>query len=126
MNRRVVALGIVATLGVILAFLALRSSPYLQYIPWMPRRIGVWADHNGIVRNVVAFFALGFALFLLVGRGPLLVLGACAFATAVEVAQLWIPGRIFDWNDIVASIAGILLAWPLAWLCVRFFGRWFA
>lgn len=101
-------------LGVI-GFLALRTSPYLQYIAWMPRGVGVWADSNGILRNVVAFLALGFAVFFLVGRGWRTVLALATFATGVEVAQRWIPGRVFDWRDIAASVAGVLLAWLAAW-----------
>lgn len=118
-RRRVVALLIVLTLAGLLAFFALRASPYLQYIPWMPRGIGVWADSHGISRNVVAFFVLGLATFLLVGRGILVVATAAVFATAVEVAQIWIPSRAYDPKDIVASIAGLLAAWPIAWLLNR-------
>lgn len=99
-----------------LAYFALRTSPYLQYIPWMPRPVGVWADSNGILRNAVAFFIFAGLVFLLVGRGLWHVLAACAFGAGIEVAQLWIPGRVFDWRDIVASIAGVLCAWPLVWL----------
>ena len=106
---------LVLALGGVIAFLALRTSPYLQYIPWMPRRIGVWADSNGITRNSAAFFVLALGAYLLVGRGIWQVAGLCLFATGIEVAQLWIRGRVFDWQDIVASIAGILLAWPIAW-----------
>jgi hypothetical protein len=111
-----VRLTIVAVLFGTIAFLALRTSPYLQYVPWMPRRIGIWADHHGIVRNVAAFFALALAVYFLVGRGWWTVIALCAFGTGVEVAQLWIPGRVFDWWDIAASITGVLLAWPVAWL----------
>ena len=103
----------------LIAFLALRTSPYLQYIPWMPRRIGVWADHNGIVRNAAAFFVFALVAFLVVGRRPWHVFALCLFATALEVAQLWIRGRVFDWRDIFASIIGILLAWPLLGHCAR-------
>jgi glycopeptide antibiotics resistance protein len=110
-----VRLLVVIVLAVAVAFLALRTSPYLQYVSWMPRWIGVWADSNGILRNTVAFFALALLVCFLVGRGIWQVLGLCLFATAIEVAQLWVRGRVFDGQDIVASIAGILLAWPVAW-----------
>jgi glycopeptide antibiotics resistance protein len=106
---------VVLALAGVIAFLGLRTSPYLQYIPWMPRRIGVWADHNGILRNVAAFLVFALVVYLLVGRGLWQIALLCLFATAVEVAQLWIRGRVFDWQDIVASIAGVLLAWPIAW-----------
>jgi VanZ family protein len=115
-RSRVAAILAVAALAAVLAFFALRASPYLQYIPWMPRSVGIWADSHGISRNVVAFFVLGLATFLLVGRGLIAVIALCAFGTAVEVAQIWIPSRAFDPKDIAASVAGILAAWPLAWL----------
>ena len=104
---------IVLVLGGAIAFLALRSSPYLQYVPWMPRRIGVWADSNGIVRNIAAFFVFALAVFLLVGRRAGHVAVLCLFATAIEMAQLGIKGRVFDWRDILASMGGIILAWPI-------------
>lgn len=114
-------LGVTAVLlgAAAIAFLALRSSPYLQYIPWMPRTIGVWADSNGILRNVAAFFTLGVLIFVFLGRRAIHVLATIGFGTALEVAQLWIPGRVFDPWDIAASTAGILLAWPVSWLFRR-------
>ena len=99
----------------VLAFFALRTSPYLQYIPWLPREIGVWADSNGILRNTAAFFAFALLVYFLVGRRWGHVLALTVFATGVELAQLWIRGRVFDWRDIVASMVGIFLAWPVAW-----------
>ena len=111
--------GLALALGAVVAFLALRTSPYLQYIPWLPRSVGVWADHNGILRNTAAFFVLALLVYFLLGRGLGCVLALALFGTAVEVAQIWIRGRVFDWRDIVASIAGILLAWPVAWVFRR-------
>lgn len=116
---RYARLSIVVVGAAALAFLALRASPYLQYVPWMPRRVGVWADHNGIVRNTVAFFGFSLVVLGLIGARPVHVLAICAFGTAIEAAQIWIPGRTFDWRDIVATIAGVLLAWPVAWTARR-------
>ena len=116
LRSRMLRLIVVAGLAATIAFLALRTSPYLQYLPWMPRRIGIWADHHGIVRNVAAFFALSLAVYFLLGRGGWTVLALCGFGTAVEVVQRWIPGRVFDWWDILASIGGVLIAWLVAWL----------
>lgn len=109
-----VALALVLT--AVMAFFALRTSPYLQYIPWLPRSIGVWADHNGIVRNAAAFFVFALVVYFLLGRGGWQVVVLCLFATGVEVAQLWVRGRVFDAQDIGASVAGILMAWPIAWV----------
>ena len=114
-------IGLVLAIAGVIAFFALRASPYLQYIPWMPRSIGVWADHNGILRNTVAFFVFAVAVYLLVGCRAWHVIALSAFATLVEVAQLWVRGRVFDWRDIGASIAGILLAWPIGWVLRRCF-----
>ena len=113
---RLLRLVLAATVLAVVAFLALRASPYLQYIPWMPRRIGIWADQHGIVRNVAAFFVLSLAVYFLVGRRAWHIGALCVFGIAIEVAQLWIRGRVFDWWDIAASVAGVLLAWPVAWI----------
>lgn len=110
---------LVAGLTGIIAFLALRTSPYLQYIPWMPRSVGIWADHHGILRNVAAFFMFALVVLLLLGHSWSRVAALCVFATAVEFGQRWVPGRVFDWWDIAASIAGIFAAWPFAWLIRR-------
>ena len=112
---------LVLALAGVIAFFALRTSPYLQYIPWLPRSIGVWADHNGILRNTVAFFVLALMAYWLVGCRAWHVVALSGFATLVEVAQLWVRGRVFDWHDIGASIAGILLAWPIGWALRRRF-----
>lgn len=117
--RPVLKFLLIGLVGGALAFFALRSSPYLQYIPWLPRRVGVWADSNGIFRNVVAFGFLGLTTFLVLGRRLPVVLGLAAFGILLEVSQIWIRGRVFDWRDIVASLAGIALAWPIAWLLSR-------
>lgn len=117
---RLARLLLVLSLGAVMAFLALRSSPYLQYIPWMPRRLGVWADHNGVLRNTVAFAGFAGVVYALLGCRWGLVVALCGFSALIEVAQLWIPGRTFDWKDIVASVAGVLIAWPFAWVARRF------
>lgn len=119
----VIRLVAVALLAGLLAFLALRTSPYLQYIPGMPRWIGVWADSHGIARNVVAFGLLALVVLLLLGHHLPQVLGLAAFGIGLEVSQLWIRGRVFDWRDILASLAGIALAWPIAWLLRRRMSR---
>lgn len=117
--RRALALIAVIVLGGVVAFLALRPSPYLQYVPWMPRAVGVWADSHGIARSFVAFFLLATLTFFFVGRRLAHVAAVAVFATLVEVAQLWIPSRAFDLKDIAASLAGVVAAWPLVWLARR-------
>ncbi len=119
-RSRVFALLFVVAFAGLLAFFALRSSAYFQPIEWLPRPIGRWADRHGIARNVVPFFAFGLAALSVLGTRWPWVLGLCAFGTALEVTQIWIPTRVFDWRDIVATVAGVLLAWPFAWFVRRF------
>jgi VanZ family protein len=106
---------VVIALAAVLAYLSLRASHHLHNISWMPARLGYWADRNGVLRNTVAFFGFALIVFSLVGRGRWPVVGLGAFAIAIEVAQIWIPTRIFDWKDIVAGLAGIVLAWAAVW-----------
>ncbi|MDO8544148.1 MAG: VanZ family protein [Opitutaceae bacterium] len=114
---------LVAGLAILIAFLALRPSPYLRHIPWMPRDLGYWVDRNGVLRNAVAFFVLALPVYLFVGSRWWHAAGLAVFATLLEVAQLGIRSRVFDWRDIVASVAGIAVAWPLAWIARRVMRR---
>ena len=102
-----------------MAFLALRSSTSFRELFWMPHAFASWADVHGVWRNVIGFFGFGLVVLTLLRPRLPLVIALCAFGTALEVAQLWIPTRVFDWRDIVASIGGILLAWPVAWFIRR-------
>ena len=105
---------ILALLGALIAasavaFLALRASPWVGEVPWIPRWISDWADRNGNLRNLPAFAALAFALIPTLGWR----LGsgvAAALAISLELAQHFIAGRTFDWADIGWSLAGVALA----------------
>ncbi len=121
--RRALALLAVVGFTGLIAFLALRSSPNFIELRWMPHGFAVWADRHGVFRNVLGFFAFAFVILAILGPRVWYVATLCLFATALEVAQLWIPSRVFDLQDIVASLAGILLAWPCAWLLRRCFVR---
>lgn len=122
-SPRVARLTVVLCVAGALGFLSLRASAYLQTVPWMPGFVGTWADANGILRNTAAFFAFGLLAFALLGRDWRVSLALAAFATAIEVAQIWIPSRHFDLLDIVAGLAGLALAWAVvrlaAWLYAR-------
>lgn len=96
-----------------LAYLSLRPSARVNEVRWIPAVIGRWADHHGIFRNTVAFFAAGLFVFSCLGRRWFHVVALGAFATAIEVAQRWIPHRAYDPKDIAAGLAGILAAWLL-------------
>ena len=93
-----------------LAYLSLRSSAFLTEVPWIPRWLSRWADHHGVLRHAVAFWALGLFVFASVGRRPRHVLALAAFAIVIEVPQIWLPQRVFDWRDIGASLGGLAVA----------------
>ena len=117
-----------AVFGAVL-WCALAPTPDLVRIDWMPRWLGKWADANPTFRNfpafgilAMAFYAAGFA-----GFDPSRGAGQCALAfisaatvsfaaVAVEVAQLRLPGRSFDPDDIAWSMAGSLTGVFAAWL----------
>jgi len=103
-----------------LAYLSLRPSAFVGEVPWIPTSLGRWADRHGVLRNAVAFFVFGFAYFACLSRRPLHLLALGVFAALIELGQLWLPRRVFDWRDIVASLAGLVCAWLLVGLGHRF------
>jgi hypothetical protein len=105
-----------------LAYLSLRPSAFLTEVGWIPRWLSQWADHHGVLRNAVAFLALGLFVFTWVGRRLPHALALAAFAIVIEVPQIWLPQRVFDGRDIGASLGGIGLAWLLVWVA-RQLGR---
>ncbi len=192
--------GGVAALVAAVSFFALRSSPRLMEIPWLPYWLSSWADDYGVGRNVLAFGVVGLAAFAASAAQPgagqrtkpeketeprgvdghtagvalersgratdagcprggggskdwvsksdletgrqekekdkenendvgartqfWTFVALCVFATGLEVAQLWIPGRWFDWKDIVASLGGIAIAWVVVRLARLGFEFW--
>lgn len=131
MNRAMKAVGWAVGIGLLgcAGFCALRASPNMTEIVWLPRWLSVWADNYGVLRNVVAFAVVGVAVMAVAGTGHRITVTLAVFATGLEVAQLWIPERWFDWKDIVASLAGLAIAWAVVRLarlgfelCVSGFG----
>ncbi len=133
--RLVTFLVLAGVFGVVL-WCALAPSPDLVNIEWMPRWIGKWADANPTFRNFPAFgilamgfYAAGFAWFdprRGAGQCALAFIGAVTAsfaAVAMEVAQVRLPGRFFDPDDIAWSMAGALTGAFVAWLGGLFLPR---
>jgi len=127
----------IAFVGVfaLIVFFTFRQSSKVSELSWMPQLWGLWLDEHDEFRHFIGFavFAvLGFAINLdtlfarsrsrfirrfrssrnRTGRlGAFLVL-----VYLLELGQINMPHRDFDWLDIVNGWAGILAAW----------GAWFA
>jgi hypothetical protein len=111
---------IVSAAGMI-AFLALRPSPYIAEVAGVPSWLGKWADGNGVLRNVPAFAGLYLVSILCLdwARRYQLFVAILLLAASIELAQLWIPGRVFAWSDVLASWAGVLLGFVIAYVLYR-------
>lgn len=73
-------------------------------------------------------------LLHLLGHGGIAFCAALAFPTrwrvllvllplygaGLEVLQRWVPNRSFDWQDMVANVSGVLLAFALVWVWRRY------
>ena len=126
--------GIVAFLvvfGVIL-FFTFRHSSRVADISWMPQRWGLWLDDHDEFRHFIGFAvfaAVGFSVNLdsIFGRSRSRFLrrfrssrthtgrlgGFLVVVYLLELAQIAMPDRDFDWLDIVNGWAGILLSWSI-------------
>jgi hypothetical protein len=106
-------------------YLTLRPSGQMANMWWLPTVIGQWCDQHGQLRNVPAFFLLVIPFLIALRRFPqrfvaMLALGF--LAAFVEAMQLVLPGRHSEWEDVVFSWAGLLIAWSLSG-SIRFFIR---
>lgn len=121
-------------LVVSVVYLSLRASPSMQEISWLPRELAGWADRHAHLRHAVGFVLVSmFALSLLGARGrgsshrkipdflrsdsPILA-ALCLLVAVLELAQLFLPRRSCDWEDILAGMCGI----GIGWIC-SFFAR---
>ncbi len=111
-------------------FFALRPSPHGERLSGLPDPMALWvALHDG-GSNLVAFATLGFLGLVAEWRpisnggspspgarsanGRILrrrLLWLLALVPTLELAQLGIPGRVFDWNDIIVGSLGVLSGW---------------
>lgn len=120
---RMVRWGLVGTASLVICYLALRASPEIQTIPWMPRVVGGFLAQNDFLANLLGFVTLTLivqAAFSGWSRPSLVRFGWRVMALSVMVvglewAQLFLPRRNFDVKDMLAGLAGVAMAsWP--WL----------
>lgn len=128
--QRIAAILFLAGILCAVAWCGLAASPDMAKVEWMPHQLGRWANENPTFRNFPAFATLA-AVFYLTGavwsnsgQGALAFFSAgttSVLAVVVELAQLMLPARFFDPDDIAWSMAGALTGAALAWLIGAFF-----
>jgi hypothetical protein len=99
---------------------------------WLYHRYGHRSIVAGSLPNFLAALVLGFAAAVL--RVPDRNYDAVRLAVAImaglilyEIAQIWMPHQVFDWNDMAATLLGGVVLWAVlrgtsVWL-VRRYGR---
>lgn len=94
-------------------YAGLRSSPYLQELPFVPEWAGRWLDAHGNTRHFLGWafvtFLVGWAFLRRKAPKlwPTLLFAVGGLATLLEVAQAFLPQRHADWQDVVWSWAGV-------------------
>lgn len=91
-----------------------QSDVVVQVLERLQRIDGLsWMTYDRVefLANIAMFVPVGLFLLLMVGSRLWWVAGLAGFAltSAIETAQLSIPGRISDERDIVANTAGALI-----------------
>lgn len=116
-------------------FFTFRPSSNVSNISWMPQRWGLWLDEHDEFRHFIGFtifaavgFMLNFDFIFNRSRSRFVrkfrssrnrtgrLGGFLVLVYVLELGQLAVPERDFDWLDIVNGWAGVLFAW----------GTWFA
>jgi len=71
------------------------------------------------IRNILLFVPFGLSLGLLGSRPRRIFLTGFVLSTAIEVAQLLIPGRDSSWSDVVSNSLGAVIGGLLAQTTLR-------
>jgi VanZ like family len=105
-------------LGVIL-FFALKPGPEVPHA-LAPLDVRIYLNSNDAVRNQLAFALFGIAALLMLmtksflNRGQILAVVLIALLIpALELAQIWMPNRSADLDDVVNGWLGLGLACAL-------------
>jgi|GEM_PF-1161579 len=107
---RVVLLIAAIILGGVVVFYGILSDAPLPDRRWLHGK-------NDLALHALAFFALSLPVLALWPR-LMTVIALTGLATGVEVAQFWLPRRNPGVDDILASLAGVLLGAAVL-LCLR-------
>lgn len=75
----------------------------------LPLVVRKFVDGHDFAANVAGYIPLGMLAWALLGHRPRAWMLAYAVSPVFEVVQAAVPGRIFDWKDLVANAAGLTL-----------------
>lgn len=135
--------GLLAFIAIFIGILyfTFRPSHSVSNISWMPQRWGLWLDEHDEFRHFIGFAVFAAAGFLLnfdpvfnrsrsrfvrkfrSSRNRTGRLGAFfVLVYVLELGQLALPERDFDWLDIVNGWGGVLFAWGI-WFAYKNYQR---
>ena len=85
---------------------------------WLFHHLGLHSVVAGSLPNFLAVVVFSLAIMTLRLPGSSrdilrTVLSVVLGLTLYEVAQIWMPHRVFDWNDIAATLLGGVFSWLL-------------
>jgi VanZ family protein len=92
--------------------LALMTDPEIKKVPLLPRDFAVFFDRHDFLKNFTGFAALRLVTGVTLApwlRPMLLSFAVAALIVILEITQLFLPKRNFDWLDIVAGVLGVAL-----------------
>ena len=97
----------------ILFALALASVTVLALLPadMLTSPVFIWWDKAQHALAFVVLSLLGFAAFP--ARLGQVALGMVLYGLAIELAQLAVGWRFGEWQDVLADITGVMVAWGL-------------
>lgn len=102
-------------------YAGLKARPEMRSIPGLRPAWGDWLDTHDFLKNVVGFAVLAGAAHLASPRTVARNAGALALlVVGIELAQLWLPQRCSDPQDVAAGWLGVALA-TVAWIALA---RW--
>jgi VanZ family protein len=93
---------------------------YLALAPQPPEELSTGWD---LMNHALAFAALAFVASIghrqSAARWAAALLAVLAYGALIEVVQLYVPGRIGEWADLMADLVGIVIGTTAAALVLR-------
>jgi VanZ family protein len=119
MRRVLLIVSLAATVGAVFYF-ALAPNVRRDVLNVLPAPIRSWCGTNDDFSNFLLFAILAFITFRLrLGSARTKetswrqFVGLLLLVVALEVAQIWIPGRYSSLRDVLTGSAGVCLVWLL-------------